>query len=274
MPLRLPAMHGQAFDREGVGNAGRHNRPESPCRGLRGADAVCVWGGAGASHPTRPAQDGKSPRLHVRGEVGAEPAIPPANRLLCLDADRAHRWRVAGVTLPRWCAGVSPQFRRCHEKWPSLQPLAPAGGNHPDEERGEFRGDGLNTRSGRGLSGQQIAQPDVAGIQPAADRKRGFDHQQEVHCPGWARRGASCRCAGARRQLVARVDGVGAWSPTRVPGHAMRTYSGRPRSSMRFSASAAMATSVARRPSVRERSPSPMTRFQRPISASTKARQL
>jgi Transposase DDE domain len=78
----------------------------------------------------------------------------------------------------------------------------------------------------------------------------------------------------ARHQLVARVDGVGAWSPTRVPGHAMRTYSGRPRSSMRFSAPAAIATSVARRPSVCERSPSPITRFQRPISASTKARRL
>jgi Transposase zinc-ribbon domain len=37
---------------------------------------------------------------------------------------------------------------------------------------------------------------------------------------------------------------------------------------------AAIATSVARRPSVCERSPSPITRFQRPISASTKARQL
>ncbi len=44
--------------------------------------------------------------------------------------------------------------------------------------------------------------------------------------------------------LVARVDGVDALSPTRVPGHAMRTYSGRPRSSMRFSTPAAMATSV------------------------------
>ena len=43
---------------------------------------------------------------------------------------------------------------------------------------------------------------------------------------------------------------------------------------MRFSASAAMATSVARRPSVRKRSPSPRTRFHLEMSASTKARQL
>jgi hypothetical protein len=65
----------------------------------------------------------------------------------------------------------------------------------------------------------------------------------------------------------------GALSPTRVPGHAMRTYSGRPRSSMRFSTSAAIATSVACRPSVWKRSPSPMTRFQREMSDSTRARQ-
>ena len=64
------------------------------------------------------------------------------------------------------------------------------------------------------------------------------------------------------------------WRPALFRAHAMRTYSGRPRSSMRFSASAAIATSVARRLSVCERSPSPITRFQRPISASTKARQL
>src|SRR5918995_276517 len=43
---------------------------------------------------------------------------------------------------------------------------------------------------------------------------------------------------------------------------------------MRFSAVAAMATSVACRPSVRERSPSPMTRFHLEMSASTRARQL
>src|SRR4051795_8187328 len=65
-----------------------------------------------------------------------------------------------------------------------------------------------------------------------------------------------------------------ALSPTRVPGYAVRTYSGRPRSSIRFSTSAAMATSVACRPSVWKRSASPMTRFHREISASTRARQL
>ena len=43
---------------------------------------------------------------------------------------------------------------------------------------------------------------------------------------------------------------------------------------MRFRTSVAIAISVAWRPSVRERSASPITRFQRAISASTKARQL
>src|SRR3954452_11404161 len=44
---------------------------------------------------------------------------------------------------------------------------------------------------------------------------------------------------------VAWIGGVGALSPTRVPGYARRTYSGRPSSSIRFSASAAIATSLA-----------------------------
>jgi len=52
-----------------------------------------------------------------------------------------------------------------------------------------------------------------------------------------------------------------------------RTYSGRPSSSIRFSAPAAIATSVARRRSVRNRRPSPMTRLKRLMSASTRARQ-
>src|SRR4051794_5201018 len=56
----------------------------------------------------------------------------------------------------------------------------------------------------------------------------------------------------APAHLVARVDRVGALSPTRVPGHAVRTYSGRPSSSMRFSTLAAIATSVACRPFVCE----------------------
>src|SRR3954451_9338691 len=72
---------------------------------------------------------------------------------------------------------------------------------------------------------------------------------------------------------VAWIGGVGALGPTRIPGYAMRTYSGRPSSSIRFRTSAAMATSIACRPSVCERSSSPMTRFQREISRSTRARQ-
>jgi hypothetical protein len=73
---------------------------------------------------------------------------------------------------------------------------------------------------------------------------------------------------------VAWIGGVGALSPTRVPGYAMRTYFGRPSSSIRFSTLAAMATSLARRLSVWKRSPSPMTRFHHEMSDSTKARQL
>src|SRR5207253_6036859 len=49
---------------------------------------------------------------------------------------------------------------------------------------------------------------------------------------------------------VAWVGGVHALSPTRVASYAMRTYSGRPKSNMRFRTLVAMATSVACRPSV------------------------
>src|SRR3954464_11718967 len=72
--------------------------------------------------------------------------------------------------------------------------------------------------------------------------------------------------------LVAWIGGTGALNPTRVPGYAMRTYFGRPSSSIRFSTPTAMATSLACRPSVCARSLSPMTRFQRDTSDSTRAR--
>src|SRR4051812_11138640 len=62
--------------------------------------------------------------------------------------------------------------------------------------------------------------------------------------------------------------------PYPVRGHAMRTDSGRPSSSMRFSAWTATSTSVARRWSVRERSPSPITCLNLPTVASTRARLL
>src|SRR3954447_6710643 len=77
-----------------------------------------------------------------------------------------------------------------------------------------------------------------------------------------------------RYNRVAWVGGVHALSLTRVAGYAMRTYSGRPKSNMRFRTLVAIATSVACRPSVCERSPPPITHFQRAISASTRARQL
>ncbi len=49
----------------------------------------------------------------------------------------------------------------------------------------------------------------------------------------------------ASSRFVAWVNGVGALSPTRIQDHAVRTYSGRSRSSIRFSVAAAIATSVA-----------------------------
>jgi len=66
----------------------------------------------------------------------------------------------------------------------------------------------------------------------------------------------------------------GGSSPVVDAAHAVRTYSGRPSFSIRLSARAAMATSVARRSSVRDHRPPLRTRFQRDTSASTRARQL
>src|SRR3954463_8978916 len=54
----------------------------------------------------------------------------------------------------------------------------------------------------------------------------------------------------------------GRTTPYPVWGHAMRTDSGRPNSSMRLSAWTATSTSVARRSSVRERNPSPNHAFE------------
>jgi hypothetical protein len=92
--------------------------------------------------------------------------------------------------------------------------------------------------------------------------------------PGTSRKppGSSGRTSCSHR--VARVGGLDAVIPACDWDHAIRMYSGRPSSSMRFSTLAAMATSVAWRPPVCERSPSPMTRFHREMSDSTRARQL
>jgi hypothetical protein len=63
-----------------------------------------------------------------------------------------------------------------------------------------------------------------------------------------------------KRRFVARISSRAKSAP-RIRYHVRRTYSGRPSSSMRFSDATAMATSVVRRPSVRERSASPITRL-------------
>jgi hypothetical protein len=71
---------------------------------------------------------------------------------------------------------------------------------------------------------------------------------------------------------VAWISRKGALTPTPFWGHAMRTDSGRPSSNMRFRAWTATSTSITRRWSVRERSPSPITCLNLPLVASTRAR--
>src|SRR5215213_5396871 len=62
--------------------------------------------------------------------------------------------------------------------------------------------------------------------------------------------------------------------PSPVWVQAVRTEIGRPSSNIRFRAWTATSTSVARRWSVRERSPSPITCLNLPMAASTRARML
>ena len=62
------------------------------------------------------------------------------------------------------------------------------------------------------------------------------------------------------KRIVARINSR-AQSAPRSDIYVRRRYSGRPSSSMRFSDATAMATSVVCRPSVRERSASPITRL-------------
>src|SRR3954471_20094372 len=76
------------------------------------------------------------------------------------------------------------------------------------------------------------------------------------------------------RSRVARIRGGGAMTPTPFWVQAMRADSGRPSSSMRFRTATPTFISVARRSSVRERSPSPITRLNRPMVASAWARAL
>src|SRR3954447_22487700 len=68
--------------------------------------------------------------------------------------------------------------------------------------------------------------------------------------------------------------GRGRTGPYPVRGHAMRTDSGCPSSSMRLSAWTPTLTSVTRRRSVRACSPSPITRLYREMAASARARAL
>ena len=71
---------------------------------------------------------------------------------------------------------------------------------------------------------------------------------------------------------VARSRRVGAVAPAPIVGQAMRMEIGRSNSSMRLRAWTATSTSVARRWSVRERSPSPMTCLNLLMAASARAR--
>ena len=76
----------------------------------------------------------------------------------------------------------------------------------------------------------------------------------------------------AEGSRVAWTGDAGAATPAPAVVQATRTEIGRPSSSIRLSAWTATSTSVARRRSVRERSPSPITCLNLPMAASARAR--
>jgi hypothetical protein len=84
-----------------------------------------------------------------------------------------------------------------------------------------FTGDGAYDRDDV-YAAVAARHPEAAVIVPPRSSAVPSEHGETAP----TRRDVHLRC------LVAWVGGVGALSPTRVPGHAMRTYSGRPRSSI------------------------------------------
>ncbi len=79
---------------------------------------------------------------------------------------------------------------------------------------------------------------------------------------------------GTVRGVVAGIDEMDVLPPTPIEGQAMRTEFGRPRSSMRLRMWTATSTSVARRSSACERSASPITRLNRDMAVSARARRV
>ena len=91
----------------------------------------------------------------------------------------------------------------------------------------------------------QGATPVLAGVDAASTYCYLLAAEQHRDADTWGVHLLDAAEQGLRPHLVAQIGGVDALSPTRVSGHAMRTYSGRPRSSMRLSTWTAIATSVA-----------------------------
>src|SRR5215204_880085 len=98
------------------------------------------------------------------------------------------------------------------------------------------------------MDGQRVVQRLVNG-ETALEIAKSFGYRSPTPVMDAARDfivaklGAECYSALADQpgmRLVAWIGGVGALSPTRVPGHAMRTYSGRPKSNIRFRTLVAM----------------------------------
>src|SRR3954454_14656139 len=105
------------------------------------------------------------------------------------------------------------------------------------------------------------AWPCRPGPASGVDAVSAIDLEWQDGHPGSKGQGTDLLCYPAPSHRGAWTNGADALPPALVRAHATRTDSGRPNSSIRFRARAAMATSVARPGSVRERSVPPITRL-------------
>jgi hypothetical protein len=155
----------------------------------------------------------------------------------------------------------------------------PAYGGHPTSRRGR-PGAARHPQAAGAVCARALRPPLLSRDDPdsPAPPQAVVEESQEAAGTGQPRAaGGLCRTApglAGRRHCVARVGVADAPAPTPFRGHAMRTDSGRPSSSMRLSAWTPTLTSVTRRRSVRACSPSPITRLYREMAASARARAL
>jgi len=169
-----------------------------------------------------------------------------------------------------------------HSPHPSFDPRPRAGGDRLVDHRLQQRVGVSIHASARGATGVPAAKR-IKGMKfrstPPRGGRRGNDLAGLVHDGFDPRpraggdRGLSTLLFYNDKETVLHGAEDGRGAPALIGCYARRMYSGRPSSSIWFKALTARAISVSRWRPVREHSPSPITRLNRLMSASTRARQ-